>query len=145
MQLIDFLKTADKDEYIYLGAASCYLWISKAEEMIEKLPELDENYTAELQFKIENKNRHIGFYEKHLASAKSEFEVKELKSNLEREQRIKNDLVAKLENRIPFAARQVKDVYRRRMVKPFGFCVIIEGHEFGDFWTLEDLEKYNGH
>ena len=143
MQLIDFLKTADKDEYIYLGAASCYLWISKPEEMIEKLPELDENHTAELQHKIEDKNRHIAFYEKHLASAKSEFEVKELKHNLEKVQRIKNDLVAKLENRIPFAARQVKDVYRRRMVKPFGICVIIEGHEFGDFWSIEDMEENN--
>lgn len=145
MQLIDFLKTADKGEYIYLGAASCFLWIAKPDEMIAKLPELDEEHAADLRHAIECKNRAIAFYEKHLASAQSEFEKKQLKRDLEKAQRIKNDFVAKLENRIPFAARQIKDLYRRRMVTPYGIVAIIEGNEMGDFWTFEEVEEYNGH
>ena len=82
MQLIDYLKAADKDEYIYLGAASMYLWISKPDEMIAKLPELDAVHTDRLQYAITSKERAIAYYERCFSSAQSEFEEKELQSNL---------------------------------------------------------------
>lgn len=144
MQLIELLKTADKDEYIYLGAASMYLYIAKPEEMIEKLPELDDYYTRKLQHQIKQKTTMIDYYERCLQRVQSKFELKETNHQLEKAKRIKREATEKLENRIPFAARQVKDVYRRKLVEPFGFCVIIEGGEYGDFWTYDEVEEYNG-
>lgn len=144
MQLIDFLKTADKDEYIYLGAASCFLWIAKPDEMIERLPKLDDDHTEKLRCSVKYNDTLIKYYERCLKTAQSEFEEKELKCNLEKVQRKRKESAERIENRIPFAARLVKDVYRRKMVEPFGLCVIIEGHEIGDYWTLEELEDDDG-
>ena len=142
MQLIELLKTTDKDEYIYLGAASMYLWIAKPEEMIEKLPELDAYYTEKLQCQIKQKTTMIDYYERCLQRVQSHFEAREANRQLEKARRIKREATENLENRIPFAARQIKDVYRRKMVEPFGFCVIIEGGEYGDFWTYDEVEDY---
>lgn len=137
MQLIDFLKTADKGEYIYLGAASCFVWIAKPDEMIAKLPELDADHTDRLKLQIKRKYNVIPYLER-TASTNIERE------RLERLRSIKDEQERELENRIPFAARQVKDVYRRKLVEPFGIVVIIEGNEMGDFWSYEDVEDYNG-
>lgn len=143
MQLIDFLKTADKDEYIYLGSAAVFLWIGKPDEIIATLPELDADYTDRLKHTILKKERLIARIERNIADPANSWALDMLSGELAQEKDRKAMFEAILENRIPFAARQVKDVYRRRMVEPFGICVIIDGHEYGDFWSFEDMEKNN--
>lgn len=127
MQLIDFLKTADKDEYIYVGVAvgGCFLWIAKPDDMIVKLSEMDAKFINRIQLKIE----------KLLAVECGENSIlKKIQQNkiaaLERQ----------IERRIPFGNREIKDMYKRRFVEPLGTIVIIEGKEWGSYWMLDELE-----
>ena len=143
MKLIDYLKAANKDEYIYLGASNGFVWIAKPDEMIAKLPELDMDYTERFREALDRTKTNISYYEKWLATEKSEYVINGIKPKLESQQRIKKLNEDKLEKRIPFANREIVDLYRRKMCKPFGTCVIVAGHEWGDYWTLEEQEEDN--
>lgn len=155
MKLIEFLNTADKDEYIYLGSASGYLWIGKPAEIIAKLPDLDEDFTERIKANIERNVRYIGYEKVHIQSVESDIRnggdichLDRVKRILERElkkyQNRKNRLEERLKNRVPFAEREVRDVYHKYLVAPAGTVVIIEGEEFGDYWSLDEVENGEG-
>lgn len=155
MKLIEFLKNADKDEYIYIGAASAFLWIGRPAEIIEKLPELDADYIERIKVNIKKAADKIRCTESNITEVKKVIAVandpseleKELKGfvrELDRVQKRKVRLLNRLETRIPFGEREVRDVYRRRLVEPIGTVVVIKGREFGDYWTLDEVENGEG-
>lgn len=155
MKLAEFLKTVPSDEYIYLGASSGYLWIGKPAEIIEKLPALDEDYAERLRVNVEknawhilNTKRQLLEIEKVIAVANDTTELEKEKKRLARFLKMKQKrtpiLAERLEKRIPFGDREVRDVYHKWIVPPAGTVVIIEGHEFGDYWTLDEIENGEG-
>ena len=131
MQLLDYLKTADKDEYIYLGSGSGFLWIAKPEELIEKLAELDAGYIDGVQAKIQ----------------KSILEVKSLAADSMLKKWKKKKIAAlkkQVKSYIPFGNREIKDMYKRKILAPLGTIVIIDGVEKGKYWAIDDMEEDNG-
>lgn len=139
MKLTEFLKTVDNDEYIYLGAMSAFLWIGKPAEIIAKLPELDEDYTEQIRESIKRNAWKIREIEGFINKNDDPYVERRLLKELERLNKRKIKLAERLEKRIPFGDREVRDVYRRRLVEPVGTCVIIKGREFGYYWTLDEV------
>ena len=150
MKLAEFLKNVDKDEYIYLGASSAFLWIGKPDEVIEKLPELDADYTNRIKVSITknaDKIRCLGAEieraKEMLAHLKDAPELEKTIAGLEREfkkaLKRKDKLADRLAKRTPFGEREVRDVYRRQIVEPMGTVVLVKGREYGDYWTLEEV------
>lgn len=144
MKLTEFLKNADKDEYIYLGAMSAFLWIGKPAEIIAKLPELDEEYTKIIKDSIKRNALKIRETEGFISKNDDPYVERRLLKELERLNKRKIKLAERLEKRIPFGDREVRDVYRRRLVELVGTCVIIKGREFGDYWTLDEVLNGEG-
>lgn len=144
MKLTEFLKNADKDEYIYLGAMSAFLWIGKPAEIIAKLPELDEEYTEIIKDSIKRNAWKIRETEGFISKNDDPYVERRLIKELERLNKRKIKLAERLEKRIPFGDREVRDVYRRRLVEPVGTCVIIKGREFGYYWTLDEVLNGEG-
>lgn len=144
MKLTEFLKNADKDEYIYLGAMSAFLWIGKPAEIIAKLPELDEDYTEQIRESIKRNAWKIREIEGFINKNDDPYVERRLIKELERLNKRKIKLAERLEKRIPFGDREVRDVYRRRLVEPVGTCVIIKGREFGYYWTLDEVLNGEG-
>lgn len=144
MKLTEFLKNADKDEYIYLGAMSAFLWIGKPAEIIAKLPELDEEYTEIIKDSIKRNAWKIRETEGFISKNDDPYVERRLLKELERLNKRKIKLAERLEKRIPFGDREVRDVYRRRLVEPVGTCVIIKGREFGYYWTLDEVLNGEG-
>ena len=144
MKLTEFLKNADKDEYIYLGAMSAFLWIGKPAEIIAKLPELDEEYTEIIKDSIKRNAWKIQETEGFISKNDDPYVERRLLKELERLNKRKSKLAERLEKRIPFGDREVRDVYRRRLVEPVGTCVIIKGREFGYYWTLDEVLNGEG-
>ena len=156
MNLIEFLNTkVEQDEYVYLGAASGYLWIGKPAEIIAKLPDLDADFIERIKSNIERNERYIGYKEVHIKGVEDnirkggdEYRLKRVKKIHERElkkyQNRRDRLVEQLENRVPFAEREVKDVYHKHLVAPSGTVVVIEGEELGDYWMLSEIENGQG-
>lgn len=147
MKLVEFLKTVDKDEYIYLGAASAFLWIGLPDEIIEKLPQLDEDYTERHRDGLKRNAWKIKDIERQIYEAEECGEtrvVKRMNLELDRLYRRKKALNEYIEKRVPFGEREVRDVYRRRIVEPFGTVVIIKGREFGDYWSLDEVQSGEG-
>lgn len=131
MQLIDFLKTADKGEYIYLGAAYCFLWIAKPDQMIAKLPELDDRFIDGIQAKIQ----------KYSSVAKACAADSMMKKWAQKKIAA---LSKQIKSYIPLANREIKDAYKRKAVEPLGTIVIIDGEEKGRYWSLDEMEKDDG-
>lgn len=144
MKLTEFLKNADKDEYIYLGAMSAFLWIGKPAEIIAKLPELDEDYTEQIRESIKRNAWKIREIEGFINKNDDPYVERRLLKERERLNKRKIKLAERLEKRIPFGDREVRDVYRRRLVEPVGTCVIIKGREFGYYWTLDEVLNGEG-
>ena len=144
MKLTEFLKTVDNDEYIYLGAMSAFLWIGKPAEIIAKLPELDEEYTEIIKDSIKRNAWKIRETEGFISKNDDPYVERRLLKELERLNKRKIKLAERLEKRIPFGEREVRDVYRRRLVEPVGTCVIIKGREFGYYWTLDEVLNGEG-
>ena len=144
MKLTEFLKTVDNDEYIYLGAMSAFLWIGKPAEIIAKLPELDEDYTEQIRESIKRNAWKIREIEGFINKNDDPYVERRLIKELERLNKRKTKLAERLEKRIPFGDREVRDVYRRRLVEPVGTCVIIKGREFGYYWTLDEVLNGEG-
>ena len=144
MKLTEFLKTVDKDEYIYLGAMFAFLWIGKPAEIIAKLPELDEEYTEIIKDSIKRNALKIRETEGFISKNDDPYVERRLLKELERLNKRKIKLAERLEKRIPFGEREVRDVYRRRLVEPVGTCVIIKGREFGYYWTLDEVLNGEG-
>lgn len=144
MKLTEFLKTVDNDEYIYLGAMSAFLWIGKPAEIIAKLPELDEDYTEQIRESIKRNAWKIREIEGFINKNDDPYVERRLIKELERLNKRKTKLAERLEKRIPFGEREVRDVYRRRLVEPVGTCVIIKGREFGYYWTLDEVLNGEG-
>ena len=156
MKLIEFLNTkVEQDEYVYLGAASGYLWIGKPAEVIAKLPDLDADFIERIKSNIERNERYIGYKEAHVKGVEDDIRkggdayrlgrVKKIHERELKKYRNRRDrLVERLENRVPFAEREVKDVYHKYLVAPSGTVVVIEGEEFGDYWMLSEIENGEG-
>lgn len=152
MKLVEFLKTVDKDEYIYLGAASGFLWIGLPDEIIEKLPWLDEDYIERNKESIKRNAWKIKDIEKQIddteASVRDADQRRRLlrRMNLELARAYKREkaLNEYAEKRIPFGEREVRDVYRRRIVEPAGTVVLVKGREIGDYWMLEEVLNREG-
>lgn len=144
MKLIEFLKNADKDECVYLGAMSGFLWIGYPTEILEKLPELDEEYTEIIRDSIKRNAWKIRETEGFISKNDDPYVERRLLKELERLNKRKTKLAERLEKRIPFGEREVRDVYRRRLVEPVGTCVIIKGREFGYYWTLDEVLNGEG-
>jgi len=155
MKLTEFLKTVPSDEYIYLGASSGYLWIGKPDEIIEKLPALDEDYTNRIKVSITknaDKIRCLGTEIERakvmLAHSKDAPELEKTIAGLEREfkkaLKRKDKLADRLANRTPFREREVRDVYRRQIVEPMGTVVLVKGREFGDYWMFDEILSGEG-
>lgn len=155
MKLTEFLKTVAEDEYVYLGALSCYLWIGHPTEILEKLPSLDDDYTERNRDSIERnawvikdlKNQ-MSKNDKLISKGKDVDGLKRvnkrLAKELARQEKRKTELAEWLENRVPFGEREVRDSYRRRIVEPVGTVVIIDGDEIGDYWMLDEIENGEG-
>lgn len=144
MKLTEFLETVAEDEYVYLGAMSGYLWIGKPAEIIEKLPSLDADYTERIRGNTKKNDWRIRETEGLLTKNDDPYVERRLIKELERLNKRKTKLAERLEKRIPFGEREVRDVYRRRLVEPVGTCVIIKGREFGDYWTLDEVLNGEG-
>lgn len=152
MKLVEFLKTVDKDEYIYLGAMSAFLWIGLPDEIIEKLPRLDEDHTERHREGIKRTAWKIKDIEKQILTVETEIGdeahrkrvLKRLNLELAQACRREKALAEYIEKRVPFGEREVRDVYRRRIVEPFGTVVIIKGREFGDYWSLDEVQSGEG-
>ena len=143
MKLTEFLKTVASDEYVYLGPAWGFLWIGYPAEIVAKLPELDEDYVKRIKTNIRRNERFISYREKQLQTANTE-EKKGIERELKRLRTRKSHLERWLESRVPFGEREVKDVYHKYIVEPAGTVVIIEGEEFGDYWTLDEILNEGG-
>lgn len=144
MKLIEFLKNADKDECVYLGATSGFLWIGYPTEILKKLPELDEEYIEIIKDSIKKNAWKIRETEGFISKNDDPYVERRLLKELERLNKRKIKLAERLEKRIPFGDREVRDVYRRRLVEPVGTCVIIKGREFGYYWTLDEVLNGEG-
>lgn len=156
MKLIEFLNTkVEQDEYVYLGAASGYLWIGKPAEVIAKLPDLDEDYIKRINAHIKRNERYAGYKEIQIRNVedniRKDFEVErqaKVKKVLEREfkkyQNRRDRLAKRLENYVPFSEREVEDVYHKCLIAPAGTVVIIEGEELGDYWSLDEVLSGEG-
>lgn len=142
MTLIEWSRNAPADRWVYLGSQSAYMWISTAGEMINKLPELDtinlktfQHYQRSVEGHLDQARHVMLMAARRGKGVKDNIAlIKHLEESVERNKR-------RVTEYKPLAEREILEVYKREVVRPFGDIVIVEGCEMGRYFTLDEIRS----
>lgn len=124
MTLAEALKNHEND-FVYIGSKSGYFYIGTAQNAFDELTEIGNKYLNEMML----------LRKKYKAVIKAD---QKLLHNEELRLKLSNDYIKGFR---PFLEREVKEEYKRKMVKPFGTIIIVDGTESGRYWTMTKLLK----
>lgn len=158
MKLKELLKTIPDDDWLYIGAASGFVFIGQKHEAKKKLREAEKyyfnaytGYKHDADARIKNHPQIMEKKQALLAAAKENGDAKEIAkcehgiSNAECKYKTAIESSAKfgeiLENYKKFADREILDTYKRKIVEPLGTIVVVEGPEVGQYWLYSEVEK----
>lgn len=144
-----FELTEDEDCIIHIGAESNYFFIGDYDEYKAMIDDITAKYKQKIRYTLHNNEQDL--YEH--ANRQLKKEARDIEGKLVREAETVDEYFNRLarlkkryeknlkryENYIPLNERKVKRIYALSTCK--GVAVIIEGHEIGDFWDLEEWQK----
>lgn len=158
MKLKELLKTIPDDDWLYIGAASSFVFIGQKHEAKKKLREAEKyyfnaytKYKQDADTRIKNYPQIMEKKQAQLAAAKKNGDAKEI-GKCEYEISKAEGLYKKaiemskkfgdiLNNYKKFTEREVLDTYKRKGVEPLGTIVVVEGPEAGRYWLYSEVEK----
>lgn len=149
-------------EVIYIGSASAFIEIGKAEDVLKRIPERENEVKAAAEFSLEQ-------YKQRIEKCKEDIKrYEQIKSLLlpcdghigakvmqmiearQKEKEEKEVLAEKgrllyeeyIREWIPVFEREAVAIYRRDVFNP-GWVIIYDGYERGEYWNLEDVRFGN--
>jgi len=151
MSLEEFLTRYDDNQYLYIGAGSGFFFIGTYAEWKDNYLEVEaDEYNFRMDMlRIYNRKYQASkkMYEgantiKKVPCGMSRESYKEMKRrDMNKRKEALDDYKKKLNAYIPFSKREVIDNYKRKMVKPFGEIIRLNGGSYKCMWFKGDDEK----
>lgn len=160
------------DEFVYIGSYSAFFYIGKASDAFKFLKKASDNFEKDEKAKRElalsaietyesrreSAMEKVDYYKERLKNAKKgedkdfykyalkswNLKIKKMDDSHERNKR-RVDPANKPPKRTPYLEREIKEEYERRWISPRGKIIVVEGDEFGMFYTYKEfLEVQRG-
>lgn len=143
------------DTYVYLGGqiGSGFICIDTAQNVIDEVEQLSNHDKKLIRRSISNRKSLLKIDNEnleHLYDCRSKTDrtddidkmIKAAHEKLERDKIALAKFDEYLNTFVPFAEREVVEIYDRKYVSPYGKCILLEGFVSGiGYWFLSEYEQ----